>query len=214
MAAQTPSDPHHPDADPFDTLLTLEDTLYTAAYTQGAADGARAGRIEGRIFGLEKGFEKFGEMGALHGRACVWGSRLPHEIVTQPKQQDEAVASVLPPLPGSNTRLAKNIFLLHSLTDPLTFSTENDEDAVADFDDRFKRAGAKAKIIERTVGENLETQAEVLSPADEVDVANIPGPGTKKGPKKVPVRRVKVIGENKGKKEDSIEDFTGSRLLG
>jgi hypothetical protein len=63
--------------DPFDDLLTLEDTLYTAAYDLGVSDGAHAGRIEGRIFGLEKGFEKFAELGQLHGRSVIWGSRLP-----------------------------------------------------------------------------------------------------------------------------------------
>jgi hypothetical protein len=46
-------------SDPFDSVLNLEDDLYTSAYALGAADGSRAGRVEGRIFGLEKGFEKF-----------------------------------------------------------------------------------------------------------------------------------------------------------
>jgi hypothetical protein len=64
-------------SDPFDTLLTLEDTLYTTAYSLGVSDGAHAGRIEGRIFGLEKGFDKFAELGQLHGRSVVWGARLP-----------------------------------------------------------------------------------------------------------------------------------------
>ena len=233
-----------PDPDPFDTLLTLEDTLYTRAYAAGAADGARAGRIEGRIFGLEKGFEKFAEIGFLHGRSCVWGARLPQSTVTQPneehtKKEEEAKGgqnkeSVLTELKNTTTRLERNIFLLNSLTDPLTFSTENDEDSVADFDDRLKRASAKAKIIERTIGEHsepqntepqnaldseLQTEAQspnMLSPGDEVDVAKSfgEGTGTKKAPKKVPVRRVKVVGEKKGRKEESIEDFAGSRLLG
>ena len=34
------------ETDPFDDILTLEDTLYTAAYDLGASDGAHAGRIE------------------------------------------------------------------------------------------------------------------------------------------------------------------------
>jgi hypothetical protein len=46
-------------------------------------------------------------------------------------------------------RLQSHVSTLHALTDPATFSTLNTEDAVADYDDRFKRAGAKAKIIER-----------------------------------------------------------------
>lgn len=217
--------------DPFDTLLTLEDTLYTSAYDLGVKDGARAGRIEGRIFGLEKGFEKFAAMGALHGRACVWGARLPSSVKKEeenvansnrnkvveetdsdkkesqeggektglensvPKQEKKAgiERKVLPPLP-SNTRLEKHISMLHGLTDPSTFSTENNEEAVADFDDRFKRAGAKAKVIDRVIGENDSS-----SPADEMP----------KTPKKG--RSMKISGE--GKKDDSMEDFAGSRLL-
>lgn len=199
--------------DPFDTLLTLEDTLYTTAYAAGVRDGAQSGRIEGRIFGLEKGFEKFATMGALHGRACVWGSRIP-SFRTQTKEAEPSTVHVkkdqesqdvaekleepasisLPPLLHLSTRLTKNIMSLHSLTDPLTFSTLNTEDGVADFDDRVKRAGAKAKIIERTLG---ETDASASSEG-----------GAKKG-----ARGVKVAGEKKG--EDNMEDFKmGGRLLG
>ena len=65
------------DSDPFNSVLTLEDDLYTTAYTLGATDGAKAGKIEGRIFGLEKGFEKFASLGVLHGRSVLWGARLP-----------------------------------------------------------------------------------------------------------------------------------------
>lgn len=59
---------------------------------------------------------------------------------------------ILPPLPPSQ-RLAKHIDGLHALTEPLTFSTQNDEDAVADFDDRIRRAGAKAKLLDRLLGD-------------------------------------------------------------
>ncbi|CAI6338724.1 unnamed protein product [Periconia digitata] len=128
--------------DPFDSLLTLEDTLYTSAYEQGTRDGARAGRIEGRIFGLEKGFEKFAALGALHGRAIVWSSPL-----TSPPSTTDALSSSTPRI----TRLKNNTHTLLHLSDPSTFSTLNTDDAVADYDDRFKRATAKCKIIERAV---------------------------------------------------------------
>ncbi|PVI07994.1 hypothetical protein DM02DRAFT_494228, partial [Periconia macrospinosa] len=158
--------------DPFDSLLTIEDSLYTSSYDQGARDGARAGRIEGRVFGLEKGFEKFAALGRLHGRAVVWGSRIipspvpsstpsitptPSEIRVQREPQIQRhLVPLLPPLSLSaqNTRTARlrnNIVTLLHLTDPLTFSTLNTDDAVADYDDRFKRAGAKCKIVQQAI---------------------------------------------------------------
>ncbi|KAK1908489.1 hypothetical protein P3342_009338 [Pyrenophora teres f. teres] len=192
--------------DPFDTLLTLEDTLYTTAYTLGASDGAHAGRIEGRIFGLEKGFEKFAALGVLHGRSVIWASRLPNPTPSLPspsktlepqqeqnnneienKNESNDVANAmyqLPPLPP-NPRLQTHTPLLHSLTDPETFSTANTEDAVADYDDRFKRAGAKAK----------GTTSKGKGPV------RVAGGGS--------ARKMGTV--KKG--DDSIEDFAGSRLL-
>jgi hypothetical protein len=52
----------------------------------------------------------------------------------------------LRPLPHSE-RLERHIRTLYALTEPATFSTQNDEDSVADFDDRLNRAEAKAKLI-------------------------------------------------------------------
>jgi hypothetical protein len=196
--------------DPFDSLLTLEDTLYTTAYSAGATDGARAGRVEGRIFGLEKGFEKFAALGELHGRSVVWGARAlqpqpqaaPVKEAVFAKEEAKTQASgqiqkTLPKLP-ENARLLNNVTLLHSLTDPETFSTENTEEAVADFDDRFKRAGAKAKVIERIVGEG-EMASHVKSPDG--------------SPARGKTRNVKLEGGKKGRGDDSMEDFAGSRLL-
>lgn len=216
--------------DPFDDLLTLEDTLYTTAHDQGVADGARAGRIEGRIFGLEKGFEKFAALGKLHGRGAVWGSRLPPHTskptstsastgptttpapiptqATSTPNSDPTPAShgsennTLPPLPNTSARLVSNISLLYHLTDPPTFSTSNNEVSVADFDDRVKRAGAKAKVIERIIG---ETSSAIDSKSPER------GNAAEKG------RNVRLEGEptKRGKKgDDSMEDFVGSRLIG
>ncbi|KAI2485713.1 Yae1-N domain containing protein [Pyrenophora tritici-repentis] len=216
--------------DPFDTLLTLEDTLYTTAYTLGASDGAHAGRIEGRIFGLEKGFEKFAALGVLHGRSVIWASRLPNPtspgllspsktLEVQQEQNNDIedrsngipkAACQLPPL-QPNPRLHTNTPLLHSLTDPETFSTANTEDAVADYDDRFKRAGAKAKVIERIVGKSETNQSFLDSPADG-------SPGTTARGKKGPVRVTGNGGSgrkmgNAKKGDDSMEDFAGSSLL-
>jgi hypothetical protein len=192
MASTSPTRSNHPsnppsNPDPFDTLLTLEDTLYTTAYSSGVSAGSLAGRIEGRLFGLESGFEKFATLGALHGRSAVWGSRLlsqptattspsvsspslavKNEGVPSKEREDKQIASI----PGlkSSSRLISNITLLHDLTDPDTFSTENTEEAVADFEDRVKRAGAKAKVVERIVG---ETEMERKEGSGKVDTGNM-----------------------------------------
>jgi hypothetical protein len=162
--------------DIFEAALNLEDTSYAKGYAQGVADGSRAGRIEGRIFGLEKGFEKFLEMGRLNGRASVWAARLKassmtdsgsaansvseHDSMGLEKPTDEAAnvsdidishANLLPLL--SNPRLEKHVRSLLQLTDRMEISTANDEDSVADFDDRIKRARSKTKVIERLLGE-------------------------------------------------------------
>ncbi|CAI4215722.1 unnamed protein product [Parascedosporium putredinis] len=126
--------------DLFDDALTIEDDLYKRGYNQGYEDGERAGKIEGRSFGLAKGFEKFAESGRLYGRAVVWANRLPSAAATagigsEGKQQ---APSKMPPLPD-NARLTKNIESVHALMEPATLPTENSDDAVQDFDDRFKR---------------------------------------------------------------------------
>ena len=62
----------------------------------------------------------------------------------------------LPVLP-SNSRLEKHIQTLYALVEPDSLSTQNNEDAVSDFDDRLKRAHGKVKIIEKSIHESLET---------------------------------------------------------
>jgi len=191
-----------PSEDPFDSLLTLEDSLYSTAYALGASDGAHAGRIEGRIFGLEKGFERFAELGELHGRSVVWASRLlpaqdgkstrrearreEGEEGEEGEEEEERVRLHLPPLPHPVTaRLHTNTTLLHALTDPSTFDASNHEAAVADYDDRFRRAGAKCKVIARMVGESESPEG-----------------GQEGG------------GKARGVGDASMEDFAGSRLVG
>jgi hypothetical protein len=157
------------ESDPFDDLLGLEDRFYDEGFQLGTADGAKAGRIEGRVFGLEKGFEKYVVMGRLHGKSLVWAGRLPKynipateaRHISSGARNGNAASSIsknpsssLPvsPLP-SNPRLEKHIKILYALTEPVSLSTENSEDAVSDFDDRLKRAIGKVKIIEKLVGE-------------------------------------------------------------
>lgn len=174
--------------DPFDGLLDLEETFYKEGYDQGVADGKRAGLIEGRFFGLERGFEKYATMGQLYGRAVVWSTRLPplqtkdeaendHQVDlsksdeqldsgplqdvteknTQQPTDDVSESAVLPMLPG-NLRLEKHVRTLYALAEASSLSTENTEDAVANFDDRLKRAEGKMKIIEKLTGETTSTE--------------------------------------------------------
>ncbi|OAA33447.1 DUF1715 domain-containing protein [Moelleriella libera RCEF 2490] len=125
--------------DPFDDILHLEERFYQQGYAQGVTDGDKAGRIEGRQFGMQKGFEKFLESGRLASRAIVWANRLP-----APERK-----CTLPELLPRNVRLEKNVKMVYALVEPDTLSTENTDEAVQDFDDRFKRAQGKAKVIEK-----------------------------------------------------------------
>ena len=173
---------HDADSDPFDDLLSLEDKFYKEGYDLGVSDGERAGLVEGRLFGLEKGFEKYAAMGKLHGRAIIWAGRLPEiksqgdveskgeekkniatsiETMSTQVEQDEPASEgasrKLHSLP-TNPRLESHIRTLYALTEPESLSTENNEDAVSDFDDRLKRAEGKIKIIERLTGELVSGQ--------------------------------------------------------
>jgi len=109
--------------------------------------------------------------------------------------EDGVVASGLPPL-AVNPRLERHIQTLFALVEPDTFSTENTEESVADFDDRLKRAGAKAKVIERIVGEgDVDARQTDTSPS---------ASGTKD-------RRVKV--SRIEKTAGNMEDFGDRRFL-
>jgi Essential protein Yae1, N terminal len=172
--------------DLFDGILNLEDESYEEGYQLGVADGSQAGRIEGRIFGLEKGFEKFIEIGRIHGRACVWGARLSTDKGSVPQSselidlqsmltdaekmpQEEDSSRINPDAPvtmenlPSNRRLEKHIRTLFALVEPESMSTQNTEDAVSDFDDRYKRALSKVKVIENIIGEHPIGEKEKIS---------------------------------------------------
>lgn len=133
----------------FDEVLSLEEGFYSHGLEEGKVDGVKAGRIEGRTFGLEKGFEKYVESGRLYGKSLVWANRLPKAA---PKPTEHTPSRHLPPL-AEQQRLLKHVKVLHALSESGSLSTENTEDAVSDFDDRFKRSQGKVKIIERLTGE-------------------------------------------------------------
>lgn len=175
------------DDDPLDSLLGLEEEYYREGYDLGTLDGAHAGYVEGKLFGIEKGYEKGLEMGRIFGRALVWDLRLRRpaqelQDASDDKLNAEGPASnerhrteqekdvshhspppfvltpeMLPAAPASG-RLDKHVQTLLALLDPKMLSLENSDDAVADLDDRLKRASAKVKIIERVVGETSEVK--------------------------------------------------------
>ncbi|KAI1749070.1 DUF1715-domain-containing protein [Xylaria castorea] len=184
--------------DPFDDLLNLEEEYYREGYEEGLRDGAESGRVEGYSLGLQKGLEKFVEAGRLQSKAVVWANRIPkyqqrrHQRDSISKEQEGGAAKAakgdveskarLPPI-HSNPRLEKNIETLYGLVEPGTLATNNDDEAVNDFDSRMKGAHGKLRIIERAVGEgttsrnvnallpapskneNIEDVGEIRSPA-------------------------------------------------
>ena len=154
----------------FDDVLSLEEGFYESGRQQGIADGIKAGRIEGRTFGLEKGFEKFAESGRLYGKSIIWANRLPKAV-------EKETTPVLPPL-ADYQRLYKHVKVLHALSESASLSTENSEDAVSDFDDRLRRAQAKLRLIERTVGTNggdNDARVKEAGSIEDVDVSRLKG---------------------------------------
>ncbi|KZF25701.1 hypothetical protein L228DRAFT_259091 [Xylona heveae TC161] len=170
--------------DLFDGLLNLEDQFYDDGYRLGLADGAQAGRIEGRTFGLEKGLEKYRAMGKLHGKSTIWAGRLPrtrlsgsarsaNQCKTAPGsgsleqslngKGDQTESHDFLATLSANPRLEKHIQTLYALSEPASLSTQNTEDAVSDFDDRYKRAAAKAKIVEKLVAEEIREEGQTTS---------------------------------------------------
>ncbi|KAI9841699.1 MAG: hypothetical protein M1837_000431 [Sclerophora amabilis] len=139
--------------DPFESLLNLEHSFYEEGYQLGMKDGSRSGRIEGRAFGLEKGFEKFLDMGRLHGRTSIWASRMPQSDKEELIPSDEKGATRATPRLPDKPRLEKHIHTLYALVEPASLPTQNEEDAVSDFDDRLRRARAKSRVIEKFIDE-------------------------------------------------------------
>ena len=160
--------------DVLDSVLNLEEASYQAGFDEGKADGAEAGWAEGIGFGIEKGYEKALEMGKLHGRALMLNACLADPVLISndaedqapiapavatthddSKREDDDTAPKMPDLPTlpANPRLKKHVETLLKLTEPQTLSTDNSDEAVDQFDDRMKKAVAKAKIIDKLIAE-------------------------------------------------------------
>ncbi|KAM5469865.1 hypothetical protein MauCBS54593_004419 [Microsporum audouinii] len=180
-------------------ILGLEDEFYAEGHTLGTLDGTRAGFNEGSVFAIENGFEKFRTIGRLYGKGIIWAKRLPNQqemLRSTPqlahKSNDEvqhakpnttlSVAPDIKPIPVQdlpslpcNPRLEKHIAVYLSLVNPLTLSMENKEEAVADFDDRLKKAVAKARVIEKMAGEPSEHTSQSSPGASNIeDIRSLP----------------------------------------
>ena len=173
-------------SDPFDELLGLEDAFFAEGFELGQADGERAGRLEGRAFGIEKGFAKYLQMGRLHGHAVTFSGRLQdRSLSSASKEKDSSIIQEsehqpeVKPLAGP--RLESHIRTLYALTEPDSLSTENNEEAMTDFDDRLRRAEGKVKIINKLIGE---------SPVSDSDRST----------------RTQSLGKNTGVNDANIED--------
>jgi len=143
------------DVDPFDAVLDLESQYFSEGYAAGAADGERAGLVEGRVFGLEKGFEKGMAMGLLNGRAAGWHARIlkaKEESTTSESSADGDPKAL------KGDRLERHVRVLYELSEISSCDFRNEENAVEEFEERLKRAGAKAKVIEKIVGEGRDEE--------------------------------------------------------
>lgn len=141
---------------PLDGVFTLEDQYYQEGYQLGLADGSHAGKLEGRATGLETGFEKFKQMGMLAGKSTVWAGRTGTKDLKQSLEKELECES------ESARRLRKHIATLRALTDAETISTVNDEDACTAFDDRMKRATAKARVVGSIIGDEKALRGEAM----------------------------------------------------
>ena len=63
---------------------------------------------------------------------------------------------------SSSHRLRNHVATLHALSDAQTLSTVNDEDACTAFDDRLKRATAKARVVGNIMGDGKALKEEWL----------------------------------------------------
>lgn len=183
------------DDDILDSVLDLEEISYQAGFDEGRADGIEAGYAEGKVLGIEKGYQNALELGKLHGRtlmlnACFSDPNLvsddatvssfikPATAKTSASTTDnDAFVPKMPSLPiiSDNPRLKKHVETLLKLTDPHTLSVENSDEAVEEFDDRMKKAVAKAKVIDKLIAKTYKMT--VSGDAGEINNQPITGSG-------------------------------------
>ena len=86
------------------------------------------------------------------GSAPTSNRQSPTNHATDPsKSTSETILINLPTIP-ENSRLQRHIDTLLKLTDPSTINPTNSDEAIEEFDDRTKKAVAKAKVIDKIIG--------------------------------------------------------------
>ncbi|KAJ8096994.1 hypothetical protein POJ06DRAFT_37702 [Lipomyces tetrasporus] len=156
--------------DLFDSLLSLESSFYQQGYDEGLNDGLRSGTSEGKQFGLQTGFQRFVSIGILQGRCRVWS-----ELGSGKNPSSNAAADLVLLGGGRSTKQ------LQVLTDLVTgIPTENTMDAVEDYENRFKRARARAKVVVRLLKDPVPVRLEddvvqVLGEGDEETIEDASG---------------------------------------
>jgi Essential protein Yae1, N terminal len=120
--------------------------------------------IAGTIEGVEVASENAEEHGSSSRGNFLnldFGDEELNQLVATVGNELKAAMRPLPP----NPRLERHIRTLLELTDPKTINMANTEENIEEFEDRFRRATAKVKVIESIIGEkipsigNRETEA-------------------------------------------------------
>ncbi|KAK9372652.1 DUF1715-domain-containing protein [Lipomyces chichibuensis] len=156
--------------DLFNSLLTIESSFYQQGYNEGLNDGLRSGTSEGTQFGLQTGFQRFVSVGILQGRCRVW-----KELSSRTNSSSITADDVVPLGGGRSTKQ------LQVLTELVTgIPTENTEDAVDEYENRLKRAKARAKVVARLLKDPTPVRLEedvvqVLGRDEEETIENATG---------------------------------------
>ncbi|KAK7208430.1 hypothetical protein BZA70DRAFT_287734 [Myxozyma melibiosi] len=148
------------DDDLFDSLLNLESDFYQEGYNEGFADGVRSGTSEGMQFGLQTGFHRFLSVGIISGRCEIWKhAKPPLTARSAPTSSPAAsssetieVMSIGPPETGG-ARATKQLQVLTDLVTDIPIV--NTEEAVEEFENRLKRAKARAKVVQRMLKDSV-----------------------------------------------------------
>ncbi|CUM68521.1 uncharacterized protein PRCAT00006247001 [Priceomyces carsonii] len=112
-------------------VLNLEEQSYQKGFEEGIAKGAQERYIEGKEYGLQTGFQRFLIVGYLKGLAEYW--------------EDNISSYDQKSLPSHISQLKE---LLNGVP------TSNEEEDVADYDNKVKKARNKARLIANMVGDS------------------------------------------------------------
>ena len=151
--------------DPFDDILSPEEDFYAQGFAQGLADGRTAGRAEGLDLGLRTGITKARELGRLRGRLAVWQQRRKHQApagdlgqqLHSPKQQQQQQQQ-------QQSSLDRQLQELETLLQKV--HTQNTAEEVQRLEEQVRKAGKKAEVVARLLGEKGVGRPREVVPVD------------------------------------------------